>query len=90
MTDLGIAIDTASNTYENGLAAPTDKPKRRSMRAAINQHCKDCTYDAAFRGGGTWREQVSACGITKCALWELRPISKPKKGSAVEEESDDE
>ena len=51
------------------------KPKR-SFRAAIDAHCRDCTYDP--KAGGTWRQQVEGCGITSCALYELRPQSRPR------------
>lgn len=61
---------------------PPSRPKpRRSMRKAINDYCKDCTYDDQFKGGGTWREQVEACAVTKCPLFEFRPVSKPRKAN---------
>jgi len=49
--------------------------KRPSMRKAINDMCKSCIYDEY--GEGNWRQQVMACTMPKCALYELRPISKP-------------
>ena len=52
---------------------------KRSLRSAINQHCKDCIYDPLDKGAGNWRQQVEACTVKKCALYEVRPISKPKK-----------
>lgn len=48
-----------------------------SMRKAINQHCKDCIYDSAVEGA--WRMQVEGCTVTRCALFELRPRSSPKR-----------
>lgn len=51
-----------------------------SMRQAINEKCKDCTYDSAEPG--TWREQVGNCTIRSCSLWPLRPRSKSR--NAVE------
>jgi hypothetical protein len=44
-----------------------------SFKKCIELKCKDCTYDSAEPG--TWREQVEACTIYSCALWEVRPIS---------------
>ena len=44
------------------------------MRAAINAKCKSCIYDP--QGKGTWRQQVTACRIVDCPLWELRPQSQ--------------
>jgi hypothetical protein len=58
-------------------AAPPDL-RRPSMRRAINEMCRDCIYDPVA-GLGNWRQQTQACGITKCPLWPLRPISKPHK-----------
>ena len=49
-----------------------------SRRKAIDSHCKDCIYDP-LSGGGTWRQQVEACGITKCSLWPVRPMSATVK-----------
>jgi hypothetical protein len=44
-----------------------------SLRNAINQHCKSCTYDDL--AAGTWRQQVTLCGVKSCALYEVRPKS---------------
>jgi hypothetical protein len=57
--------------------------KTRSMRAAINAMCKQCLYDPLWHGGGNWRQQVQACTDTKCPLYELRPISKPKRTASM-------
>ncbi len=43
-----------------------------SMRKAINDHCKSCIYDPL--AGGTWRAQVQNCTISRCSLWEYRPL----------------
>lgn len=86
MTDLGIAIDEANNTDENAIFASVPAPKKRSMRAAINAYCRDCTYDDAFKGGGTWRAQVEACTVTKCALYEFRPVTIVRKTDDTDEE----
>lgn len=53
--------------------------KRPSMRQAINNKCKECIYDS--ESAGNWRQQVEACTSKACPLFELRPISKPKKQS---------
>lgn len=79
MTDLGIAIGEEEEIEEEGeTAASTNKP-RISMRKAVNEHCRSCIYDPLDKGGGTWRMQVENCTVTKCALYEIRPKSKPKK-----------
>ena len=44
-----------------------------SLKQAIADKCKDCTYDPL--AGGTWREQVEMCNIRSCALWPVRPIT---------------
>lgn len=86
MSDLSIAIDSDVMARENVLDGATVKPKKRSMRAAINAYCKECTYDDAFKGGGTWREQVEACTVTKCPLYEFRPVSRPRKNAEQEDD----
>jgi hypothetical protein len=48
-----------------------------SMRKAINDKCRACIYDP--EGQGNWRQQVSACTVTVCALYPYRPVSKPDK-----------
>lgn len=48
-----------------------------SLRKAINDKCKDCIYDD-LSGLGNWRQQVSLCTSTDCALYPVRPLSKPK------------
>jgi hypothetical protein len=42
-----------------------------SLRKAINQHCLICVYDKI--AAGTWRQQVSLCGVKSCALYDVRP-----------------
>jgi hypothetical protein len=49
---------------------------RPSMRRAVNAMCKDCIFDPV--GGGNWRQQVEACTSPSCALFELRPVSRPQ------------
>ncbi len=84
MSTLGIAMQTEEDIENVSESASEQPKKKRSMRAAINAYCKECTYDDAFRGGGTWREQTGACTVTKCPLWEFRPVSKPRKSTELE------
>lgn len=42
-----------------------------SLKAAIRQHCKNCTYDQACPG--TYLQQIEECTVKTCALWEVRP-----------------
>ena len=42
-----------------------------SYKQCVENHCKDCVYDPTEPG--SWRKQVSECGIIDCALWEVRP-----------------
>ena len=89
MNDLQEVLDTTCDDSENALFATSEDEeeqtegvepgKKRSMRAAINLMCRECIYDDQFKGGGTWREQVGACTVTKCALFEFRPHSRPRK-----------
>ena len=54
------------------------RPRKPSMRASINRMCKACIYDPVG-GFGTWRQQVEACAVVNCPLWELRPVSQTKE-----------
>ena len=49
----------------------------KSLRKSTNEHCKQCIYDPL--SGGTWRQQVEACTAPNCALFEVRPKSRPRK-----------
>lgn len=60
-----------------------------SLRGAINKKCKDCTYDP-HSGLGNWRQQTEGCTVRLCALWPVRPISKPSKVTESEGQSGDE
>jgi len=51
-----------------------------SLRSAINAKCRECIYDK--HGVGNWRQQVSACLVTKCALWVVRPQSEGVRSNA--------
>ena len=44
-----------------------------SLRKKINQHCKSCIYDSL--AVGSWRQQVTLCGVKSCALYDVRPKS---------------
>ena len=46
---------------------------KKSSKKAIANHCKECIYDPL--SDGTWRQQFQACTITKCHLYEFRPIT---------------
>jgi hypothetical protein len=50
-----------------------------SMRAAINAMCWDCVYDS--QAPGNWRQQVTACPLSSCALWQIRPRSRSRLAS---------
>jgi hypothetical protein len=55
------------------------------LRALINAKCKQCIYDPT-NGGGTWREQVQACTVQSCPLFEVRPKSNPRAKLPKEDE----
>lgn len=57
-----------------------------SLRKAINDKCKDCIYDEY--GVGNWRQQVTACTSPDCALYPVRPVSKPKKEKVIASDAD--
>ena len=44
-----------------------------SLRKAINKNCKNCSHDKI--AAGTWRQQVTLCGVKSCALYDVRPKS---------------
>ena len=44
----------------------------KNLRKAIDNMCKDCTYDELDKG--TWRQQVAACTIKTCPLHSVRPV----------------
>ena len=81
MTDLTLAIDEAEETEESGENSALS-PKK-SLRSAINQTCRDCIYDEYAKGEGNWRQQVAKCTVSKCGLHEVRPVSKPRKNTAL-------
>ena len=84
MTDLTLAIDEAEETEESGENSALS-PKK-SLRSAINQTCRDCIYDEHAKGEGNWRQQVAKCTVSKCGLYEVRPMSKPRKAEELPSE----
>ena len=48
--------------------------KRQSYRKPINDHCKSCGFDQKAKG--TWRQQITLCPITNCALYPIRPVTE--------------
>lgn len=52
-----------------------------SYKDAVYAKCKDCCYDPLDRG--TWRQQVEACTVKICPLWELRPKSTVEKEDEI-------
>jgi hypothetical protein len=69
----------ATLTTPQPIAAPSHLPLRAratpalSLRGAIDAHCRSCIVDPA--AAGNWRQQVTVCTCTRCALWPVRPIS---------------
>jgi hypothetical protein len=55
--------------------------KRPSLRKCIDAHCNTCIYDP--QAAGTWRQQVTLCSVTGCALYPVRPITKAPIPEAV-------
>ena len=51
----------------------------KSLRKALNEMCKDCTYDEYDKG--TWRQQIAACTIKICPLHEVRPVDEKYNGT---------
>ena len=54
--------------------------KATSLRGCINLHCRDCIYDKT--NGGTWRQQVQACTVNECALYQVRPVTTKRRPNA--------
>lgn len=50
--------------------------ERPSLRAAIDAHCKQCTFDELEPG--RWRQQVEACGVMRCPLYAVRPVPRQR------------
>lgn len=47
--------------------------KRRPLRQAVDAKCRDCGGQEG--GARHWRQHVSACPVTSCPLWPVRPIA---------------
>jgi hypothetical protein len=48
--------------------------KSRSLRKAIDAHCRSCVYDHVEPG--SWLAQVTLCPCTACELYEVRPTTQ--------------
>ena len=48
--------------------------KKPNLRRCVNDKCRSCIYDP--QAAGTWRQQVTLCTVTNCALYPVRPTSK--------------
>ncbi len=53
-----------------------------SAKKAISNHCKGCIYDPL--AGGNWLQQVEDCKITKCELYEHRPLTRKTRVKNME------
>ena len=84
MNDLTITTDDVEESEETSEASALS-PKK-SLRSAINQTCRDCIYDEYAKGEGNWRQQVAKCTVTKCSLYPVRPVSKPRKAEELPSE----
>lgn len=60
-------VTTKTNTRLQGM----------TRQESINAKCKDCIYDP--KAGGTWRNQVTLCTSTNCALWDFRPVNEQER-----------
>jgi hypothetical protein len=47
-----------------------------SRAKAIDAFCKSCIHDPSE--AGNWRQQVQACEISSCALYDYRPKSNAR------------
>ena len=84
MNDLTITTDDLEESEETGEASALS-PKK-SLRSAINAYCFSCGYDPLDKGSGNWRQQVAKCTVSKCGLYEVRPMSKPRKAEELPSE----
>ena len=55
--------------------------KRKSLRKCIDENCKTCIFDP--KAAGTWRQQVTLCSVTNCALYPVRPASNARIPESV-------
>ena len=56
--------------------------KPHTRKQAIDAFCKQCIYDP-YSGDGNWRQQVTNCTASACALFEHRPRSKPRQSKGA-------
>ena len=56
----------------------TREAGKPGLRGKVNAKCIECVVDPGS-GGGTWRQQVEACGGYSCPLYSARPVSSPEK-----------
>lgn len=55
-------------------AGTAEKAVPATRNAAIAAKCRDCIFDQ--EAAGTWRQQVTVCPSTDCALWTFRPLAE--------------
>lgn len=60
--------------------------KGRSLRGAIDAHCREC---GACDAGANWREHVTCCVAVSCPLWPVRPLSRSAPTWIASREPDD-
>lgn len=46
---------------------------RRNLSGAVEDMCRVCTHDSLDHG--TWKQQMTACEVTTCPLYPVRPIT---------------
>ena len=86
MNQLTDTIEQDSNTLENTIEDASEGQEeastaKKSLRSAINAYCFSCGYDPLDKGSGNWRQQIQKCSAESCELWEVRPVSKPRKNT---------
>lgn len=59
------------------LKTETPQKRKKSLRKAIDENCKECIYDPL--AGGSWRKQVTLCTVNKCPLYPVRPLAENAK-----------
>ncbi len=45
------------------------------LRGKVDAMCVSCVYEKS--NGGNWRQQVAACTVKDCPLWQVRAKSIP-------------
>ena len=68
-----------STRAEGDTRLKTESPQKRkkSLRKAIDENCKECIYDPL--AVGSWRKQVTLCTVNKCPLYPVRPLAQNAK-----------